>query len=127
LRSVPQRRYDRRYVLSFQPLPPRNRLIHMNALCRLWKGDLPLPQAFWNWAVARGIVVNVLTSIAFLALIMGDLMLAAFVVGYAISVPYNIIATVGVWRSAGHYEGERRWADLARIVTVAGMIILSVI
>jgi len=99
----------------------------MNALRRLWKGDLPLRQAFWNWAVAGGIAVNVLTSILFLALIMGDRIVAAFVVGYAFSLPYNIIATVGVWRSAARYEGERRWADLARIGTVVGMILLSVI
>jgi hypothetical protein len=99
----------------------------VKALRRLWNGDIPLPQAFWKWAVAGGIVINLLTSIAFLALITQDLIVAAFVVGYAISVPYNIVATVGVWRSAGHYEGERRWADLARIVTVVGMIILSAI
>jgi hypothetical protein len=98
----------------------------VKALRRLWNGDLPLQQAFWNWAVAGGIVVNLLTSVLFLVLIMGDRLVAAFVVGYALSVPYNIVATVGVWRSAGRYEGERRWADLARIVTVAGMILLSV-
>lgn len=97
----------------------------MITLRRLWRGDLPLPQAFWTWAVAGGILVNVLTSILFLALIMGGYIVAAFVVGYAVSVPYNIVVTVGVWRSAGRYEGERRWADLARIVTVAGMILLS--
>lgn len=98
----------------------------MNALCRLWRGDLPLPQAFWNWAVAGGIVVNLLTSVSFLVLIMNDLIVAALIVGYALSVPYNIVATVGVWRSAGRYEGERRWADLARLVTVGGMLLLSV-
>jgi hypothetical protein len=97
----------------------------MNAF-RLWKGDMPLPQAFWIWAVAGGIAVNLLTSILFLALIAADRIVPAFVVGYALSVPYNIVATVGVWRSAARFEGERRWADLARIVTVAGMILLSV-
>ena len=97
----------------------------MSALRRLWQGDLPLSQAFWNWAVAGGIAVNGLTSILFLVLIMNDRIVAAFVVGYALSVPYNIVVTVGVWRSAGRYQGERRWADLARFVTVAGMVVLS--
>jgi hypothetical protein len=120
------RHADRRYIFGFEALPFHTGLVQMNALRRLWKGDLPLPQAFWNWAVAGGIVVNALTSIAFLALIMGDLIVPAFVVGYVLSVPYNIVATVGVWRSAGHYEGERRWADLARIVTIGGMFLLSV-
>ncbi|MDO9561297.1 MAG: hypothetical protein Q7J60_06735 [Bradyrhizobium sp.] len=97
----------------------------MNALRRLWNGDLPLPQAFWKWAVAGGIAVNLTTSILFLVLVMNDQIVAALIVGYVLSVPYNFVATVGVWRSAGRYEGERRWADLARIVTVAGMILFS--
>ena len=57
---------------------------------------------------------------------MADRPIAAFILGYALSVPYNILVTVGVWRSAEHYTGERKWADLARIVTIAGMILLSV-
>jgi len=101
--------------------PPR-----MTALRRLWQGELPLAQAFWNWAVLGGIVVNGLTSILFLALIMSGETVAAFVAGYLFSVPYNIVAAVGVWRSAGRYQGDRRWADIARIVTVAGMILLSI-
>ena len=101
-------------------------VVRMNTLRRIWKGDLPLQQAFWNWAVAGGIVVNLLTSISFLALIMNDLIVAAFVVGYGVSLPYNLVATVGVWRSAGRYEGERRWADVARIVTIVGMVLLSI-
>lgn len=57
---------------------------------------------------------------------MADRPIAAFILGYALSVPYNILVTVGVWRSAERYTGERRWADLARIVTIADMILLSV-
>jgi hypothetical protein len=98
----------------------------MSALRRLWQGDLPLPQAFWNWAVIGGIAVNLLTSILFLALIVADHVVAAFVAGYALSVPYNILVTVGVWRSAGRYEGERHWSDLARLVTVVGMVLFSI-
>jgi hypothetical protein len=56
----------------------------MKAMRRLWKGELPLAQAFWNWAVVGGIAVNVLTSILFLALIMGDRIVAAFVVSCAL-------------------------------------------
>ena len=98
----------------------------MTILRRLWLGDLPLDQAFWNWAVIGGIVVNALTSIAFLALVMNDQPAVAFVAGYILSVPYNILVTVGVWRSAARYEGDRRWADLARIVTLAAMVVLSI-
>lgn len=98
----------------------------MSVLLSLWRGDLPLPQAFWNWAVLGGIAVNLLTTVLFLVLVMNGYIAAAFIAGYAVSVPYNILVTVGVWRSAGRYEGERRWADLARAVTVAGMILFSI-
>ena len=57
---------------------------------------------------------------------MADRPIAAFILSYALSVPYNILVTVGVWRSAERYTGERKWADLARIVTISDMIFLSV-
>jgi hypothetical protein len=98
----------------------------MASLRRLWRGELPLKDAFWNWAVAGGLVVNALSSVAFLFLVADDHLLAAYIAGYAPSLPYNVIVTIGVWRAAVRYEGERRWADFARIVTVIGMIILSV-
>jgi len=97
----------------------------MSALRRLWRGELPLAQAFWNWAVIGALAVNLTTSALFLALLMNGYTAAAFVAGYAFSVPYNIVTAVGVWRSADRYDGERRWADIARFVTVAAMAVLS--
>ena len=98
----------------------------MKHLFRLLQGELALENAFWNWAVFGGLIINVSSSTLFLFLIMADQPISALIVGYAFSVPYNVIVSVGVWRSAGRYAGERRWADLARIVTVIGMILLSV-
>lgn len=92
---------------------------------RLWRGELPLPTAFWSWAVIGGFAVNAATSALFLVLVMTDRPLAAFIAGYALSLPYNLLATVGVWRSAAHYDGDPRWAGIARIVTVTMMILLS--
>ncbi len=98
----------------------------MNGLRRLWRGELALADAFWTWAVLGGLAINVATSAALLILIMADRPIAAFIAGYAPAVPYNVIVSVGVWRSAERYAGERRWADLARIVTITGMVLLSV-
>lgn len=96
-----------------------------NRLLRLWRGEVPLPNVFWDWAVIGGLIVNVSTTIGCLVLVMEDLPVAALIVGYAFSVPYNIFIMVAVWRSAARYEGERRWATMARVATVIGMIILS--
>ena len=97
----------------------------MTNLYRLWRGELALGRAFWNWAVIGGLAVNTASSALFLVLIANGRPIAAFIAGYAPSIPYNIIAAVGVWRSAGHYPGDRRWADLARIVTILGTALLS--
>ena len=99
----------------------------MNPIHRLWLGEVPLAQAFWTWAVLGGIAVNASTKILFLALLMHGQTVAAFVAGYAVPLPYNVVVAVGVWRSAARYEGDRRWADLARVVAVAGMVVLSVV
>jgi hypothetical protein len=97
----------------------------MNSLSRLWRGELALGQAFWNWAVFGGLAVNLTTSGLFLVLMMNGHPVAAFIAGYGPSIPYNIVATVGVWRAAGHHRGDPRQADLARAVTIAGMAVLT--
>jgi len=98
----------------------------MKNIYRLWHGELALQNTFWNWAVFGGLLVNVASSGLFLYLILADHPISALILGYAFSVPYNIIVLVGVWRSADKFTGERRWADLARIITVVGMILLSI-
>jgi hypothetical protein len=99
----------------------------MRALIRLWRGELPLATAFWTWSVAGGLVLNAATTLAFLVLITRDQPVAALIAGYALSVPYNIVATVGVWRSAGRYPGPQHWAQAARVATVVGMGVLSIL
>jgi hypothetical protein len=92
----------------------------------LWLGELPLGEAFWTWAIGIGLVVNLTTSVLFLALITVDRPWAALFVGYALSVPYNLLAGVGVWRSAARYAGPAVHADAARIAVVIVMLLLSV-
>ena len=38
----------------------------------LWAGELPLRQAFWQYAVGYGLLINLVTSLAFLALLTND-------------------------------------------------------
>jgi hypothetical protein len=97
----------------------------MEKLKALWRGDLSLGDAFWTWAVMTGLVVNVTTSILFAVLIMNDQPVPALLVGYGVSVPYNILAVVGVWRSAARHEGPELQAELARWASVILMTVLS--
>jgi hypothetical protein len=60
-------------------------------------------------AVFGGLIVNGVTSALFLFLIMGDRPVAAVIAGYAPSLPYNVLVSVGVLRSAARYDGDSRW------------------
>jgi len=93
----------------------------------LWAGEVPLPETFWWYAVAYGVLLNSVTGGLFLALIVEKTTLWWLVPAFLLPVPYNTFSTVAVWRSAGRYRGDRKWADLARVATVVGMIVLTVL
>ncbi|NUB46189.1 hypothetical protein GEU84_017480 [Fertoebacter nigrum] len=97
----------------------------MEKLTALWRGDLRLDDAFWTWAVFGGLLVNLTTSIAFLVLLSMDQPWPALIVGYGFSVPYNVVAVVGVWRSAARHDPPHRHGDLARAAVVILMTVLS--
>ena len=99
----------------------------MSGIRRLWRGELPLKEAFWTWAVCIGLTINLAALMISLILVTEDRAVAALVVGHGITLPYNFVATVGVWRSAAHHAGDRSFANTARIVTVIMMVILSIV
>jgi hypothetical protein len=104
---------------------PRHHIWNMGKIMDLWRGDLPLGDAFWTWAVLGGLVVNVSTSLIFLWLITIDQPIPALLVGYGLSLPFNALATVGVWRSAARHDGAMVQADLARGAVLLWMAGLS--
>jgi hypothetical protein len=95
-------------------------------LARLWTGDLPLDEAFWGWAVAGGLLVNLATSLAFLTLMAADRPFVALVAGYGPSAPYNLVVLVGVWRAAARHTADPSRAQLMRIVTLVAMAVMTV-
>ncbi|MBU1174997.1 MAG: hypothetical protein KKH72_06300 [Alphaproteobacteria bacterium] len=98
----------------------------MKTLRALWNGEMPLADAFWIWAVAIGLAVNFLTSALFVVLAVNGRFIEALVAGYAFSVPYNLVACVGVWRAAARHEGSALHAYLARVASLALVTLLSV-
>jgi len=98
----------------------------MNGIRRLWRGELKLTEAFWTWAVGIGLTINLAALLISLILVTEDQPIAALVIGHGISVPYNIVATVGVWRSAARHSDHSQ-AVTARIVTIIMMVVLSIV
>jgi hypothetical protein len=91
----------------------------MQSLRELWLGRLPLDVAFWRYAIVYGLALNVAATGAALALIVLDAPIAAAVIVHLSPVPYSVLATCGVWRSADRYPGRRdiaSWAKAAVIV-----------
>lgn len=91
----------------------------MRSLALLWRGDLPLGEAFWTWAVCGGIAVNALAKLVFLVLLSQDRVVPAMLVNYGLTLPFNIVAMVGVWRSAARHHGSSVQADLTRGSAIA--------
>lgn len=98
----------------------------MSRIRTLWEGGYPLAETFWTWVITLGLLVNVTTSVLFLTFVMRDQPWIALLLGYGLSLPYNVIAVVGVWRAAARYDGPSLHADLARVATVVLMTALSV-
>lgn len=97
----------------------------MRRLKSLWRGELPLAEAFWTWAVTIGLAVNMSAIILLLTLITLDVPETFFLACTALSLPYNIVAVVGVWRAANHYPGPGSYADLARAASFTLLALLS--
>ena len=100
--------------------------ISMKHLNLVWHGELSLEKVFCEWAVLGWLLVNVTSSILFLTLVLNNYIFAAVIAGYGISLPYNLFVSVGVWRSAERYIGDKRLADLAKLATIIGMVLLSI-
>ena len=97
----------------------------MTRLRALWRGELPLVTAFWDWAVIGALVINLSTTMFFILLIEQDLPITAFIVGHAFSIPYNIVVGVGLWRAAARYDGHPLWPLLARATALPMLTVLS--
>ena len=94
-------------------------------ILRLWQGEVPLGEAVWSYAIAYGLLLNVLTSFAFTILLINDAAAPWLVSAFATPLPYNLLAVVAVWRSADRYAGSKHRAELARFGTVLWMLVLT--
>ena len=96
-------------------------------LVALWRGDVPLGQAFWGYAIVYGTIANIVATAAAIAAVAAGLPNAVAICLFLVPVPYILTAIVGVMRSADRYQGPAKWASLAKVAVVmwgAGMIFI---
>jgi len=67
-----------------------------------------------------------MTTAINLVLVTRDLPVTGLVVGYAISVPYNLLAMIGVWRAAQTHPGDPAVARVLRWLGVLVALVLIV-
>ena len=105
----------------------------MYEFIQLFKGQIPLERAFWTWAVAGGLIVNLATSLIFILLLSHGYSIIGAIIGYGCSLPYNVIVCVGVIRSVANLKNTRSASTSSSkarayvAITLLGGILLSLI
>ncbi len=93
----------------------------------LWNGQLPLARVFWLYAIVYGSVANLLATILSLAVLSAGAAGAVAAAIHILPLPYNVVASVGVWRSAGSYRGSPFWAAMARGVVLIWAVLATLV
>ncbi|MEE9195062.1 MAG: hypothetical protein V3U44_04425 [Alphaproteobacteria bacterium] len=87
---------------------------------KVWRGEYSLARTYWLFGVVVGIVYNVMLNLAVVAT--GELGTGFFLM--ILYLPWYVVLTGGVWRSANIYcatEGKNSlWGRLAQIAVVLG-------
>ena len=106
------------------PLPMKNsRLVAM--IQAIWSGGVNLNDMFFWYVIVWGTLLNLVTSVLFYVAVIYEWSAVWLVPLYFLPLPYNILVTVGVWRSAGLSTGSPVFAEVAKYSTVLYMIFLS--
>ena len=87
-------------------------------LAALWRGELPLAQAFWEYAIAYGTIANIVATAAAIAAVTAGLPDVVAIGLFLAPLPYIFAAIVGVFRSADKYRGPPQWATMAKVVVI---------
>lgn len=93
-------------------------------LAALWRGDIPLGQAFWEYAIAYGTIANIVATATAIATVAAGLPVVLTIFLLLLPLPYILIAVVGVVRSADKYQGPSKWAKRAKIAVILWGVVM---
>ena len=101
--------------------------MEIRTIVDLWRGDLSLGRAFWLWGIVGGGVVSLLSTLLALMIVAAGAPAWLAVPVFAAHIPWNLVLLVGVWRSAGRPGVSRAAANIARLVILTWVVVLSLL
>ena len=92
-------------------------------LLKLFRGEIKLLITFWTFCISLPLLGNIIfTQLVFPHLdAASSVGTASMLLWGLLMMVYGIIASIGLWRSAGRYAGPRMWAILSKIFAVLGI------
>jgi hypothetical protein len=99
----------------------------IRTIVEFFHGGLPLARAFWLWGILGGGIVSLLATVLALTLIAAGAPAWLAMLVFAAHIPWNLVMLVGVWRSAGRPGVSPAAANLARLVMLVWVVVLSLL
>jgi hypothetical protein len=96
----------------------------MDMAGKLWRGELPLPRAFWEFAILYGLLANLASTGAMLAAVAAGAPAAVVLLVHFLPAPYWLVSCLGAWRSAAREPSPL--AAAARYVLPAWLLLMLV-
>lgn len=85
---------------------------------QLWRGELPLREAFWRYAITYDLILNLAATLGALILVLAETPIVFAAVVHFLPLPYSFFAAMGTWRSADRYTGNPVHAAVAKLALV---------
>jgi hypothetical protein len=99
----------------------------LRTIVEFFRGDLPLARAFWFWGILGGGIVSLFATLLALTLMAAGAPAWLGMLVFVAHIPWNLVLLVGVWRSAGRPEVSPAAANLARLVILAWVVVISLL
>lgn len=92
------------------------------SLKQLWRGQLPLREAFWRYLITYDLILNLGATIATLTAILAEAPIALAIALHLLPLPYSLLAGIGTWRSTERYEGNPSLANAAKTAIIIWIV-----
>lgn len=93
----------------------------MGLIKKIWTGDLPLFKVYWIYGVLGGLIIKVIVEGSYYFVSLNYLTVFSYTL-VALVLAYQLLLSVGIWRSAEAYKKSKVWPVLAKIGAVLGLI-----